>query len=123
MTDRRRFAGRSIVVTGGGSGIGEAAAHAFAGEGGRVRIGELDPAKGRAVVEAITAQGGTALFVQTDATDESAVKALIEQACSAHGPVRHAFNNIGMQRGDGLEGLSLDDWRWTIDICLTSAFL
>ena len=49
MTDRQRFAGRSVVVTGGGSGIGEATAHAFAAEGALVTIAELDPVKGRAV--------------------------------------------------------------------------
>ena len=123
MTDRQRFAGRSVVVTGGGSGIGEATAHAFAAEGALVTIAELDPAKGRAVAEAIAAKGGRALFVETDATHEGAVAAMIEQACAAHGPVRHAFNNIGMSRQGGFEDLSLEDWNWTIGMSLTSAFL
>ena len=112
-----------MVITGGGSGIGEATAHRFAAEGALVTIAELDPVKGRAVSEAIAAKGGTALFVETDATDEAAVKAMIEKACSAHGPVRHAFNNIGMSRHGSIEEVSLEDWNWTVTISLTSVFL
>lgn len=120
---RRRFEGRSVVVTGGGSGIGEATAHAFAAEGGLVTIAELDTTKGRAVADAIAARGGKALFVETDATDEAQVKAMIDAACAAHGPVRHAFNNIGMSRPGGFEDTSLEDWNWTVSMALTSAFL
>jgi len=98
MGDRRRFEGRSVFITGAGSGIGEATAHAFAEEGAKVTIAELDPAKGEAVRDAIRAQGGTALFVATDATDEASVKAAIAAANEAHGPIVHAFNNIGMSR-------------------------
>lgn len=123
MADKRRFEGRSVVITGGGSGIGEATAHGFAAEGALVTIAELDPVKGRAVSEAIAAKGGTALFVETDATDEAAVKAMIGKACAAHGPVRHAFNNIGMSRQGSIEEVRLEDWNWTVTISLTSAFL
>lgn len=123
MTDRRRFEGRSVFITGAGSGIGEATAHRFAQEGGHVTIAELDPAKGEAVRDAIVAAGGKAQFVPTDATDESSVKAAVAAAGAAFGPVRHAFNNIGMSRPGSIEEMSLEDWNWTISISLTSAFL
>lgn len=123
MTDRRRFEGRSIIVTGAGSGIGEGTAHAFAAEGGLVTVAELDPAKGEAVRDAILAAGGTAQFVVTDATDEASVKAMVEAACAAHGPVRHAFNNVGAARLGDLETSSLEDWNWTVNISLTTTFL
>lgn len=120
---RDRFDGRSILVTGAGSGIGEMAARAFAAEGGCVTIAEIDEGKGEAVRDAIRAAGGTAQFVRTDATDEASVKAAIAAACAAHGPVQHAFNNVGMSRLGTLEDLSLDDWNWTVTISLTSVFL
>jgi NAD(P)-dependent dehydrogenase (short-subunit alcohol dehydrogenase family) len=123
MSGTRRFEGRSIIVTGGGSGIGEAAARAFAAEGGLVTIAEIDAENGERVRSAIVARGGRALFVRTDATDEGAVAAMVEAACAAHGPVRHAFNNVGAGMPGSLEDLSLDDWNWTLSISLTSTFL
>lgn len=123
MNGRNRFDGRSVLVTGGGSGIGEMAARAFAAEGGLVTIAEIDEVKGAAVRDAIRAAGGTAQFVRTDATDEASVKAVIAAAGLAHGPIQHAFNNVGMSRLGGLEELSLEDWNWTVTISLTSTFL
>jgi NAD(P)-dependent dehydrogenase (short-subunit alcohol dehydrogenase family) len=123
MSNARRFEGRSVIVTGAGSGIGEAAAMAFAAEGGLVTLAELDPAKGRAVCDAIVADGGKARFIPTDATDEASVKAMIEEACATYGPVRHAFNNVGAAKLGSLEELSLEDWNWTVTVSLTSTFL
>lgn len=120
---QRRFEGRSVIVTGAGSGIGEATARAFAAEGALVTLAELDEAAGIAVRDDILASGGHAQFVQTDATDEQSVRAMIAAAGAANGPVRHAFNNVGMSRFGSLEEMSLEDWDWTLRISLTSVFL
>lgn len=119
----KRFQGRSVVVTGGASGIGEATARAFAEEGAFVTIADLDEARGTKLCEAIQAKGGRAQFIMTDATDEASVRAMIETACAEHGPVRHAFNNVGAARPGTLEDLSREDWDWTLQISLTSVFL
>lgn len=119
----RRFEGRSILVTGGASGIGEATARAFADEGGLVTIADIDVDNGERVRSAIVARGGRALFVPTDATGEASVRSMIDAACAAHGPLRHAFNNVGAGRAGSIEDLSLEDWNWTISISLTSTFL
>lgn len=123
MSSTRRFEGRSVVVTGAASGIGEAAARAFAAEGALVALADRDTERGEAVCDAIAADGGTARFIYTDGTDEASVKAMIEAACAAHGPVAHAFNNIGAARPGTIEDLGLEDWNWTIQISLTSTFL
>jgi NAD(P)-dependent dehydrogenase (short-subunit alcohol dehydrogenase family) len=123
LMDRRRFEERSVIVTGAGSGIGEATAHAFAAEGALVTIAELDASKGQAVCDAILAKGGKAQFVQTNATDEASIKAMVDAAVEAHGPVRHAFNNVGGERAGTIEGLTLDDWNFTLSLSLTSVFL
>jgi NAD(P)-dependent dehydrogenase (short-subunit alcohol dehydrogenase family) len=119
----QRFTDRSIVVTGGASGIGQATAIAFAREGGRVTIADLDEARGAAVAEEIRAAGGTAQFVRIDATDEGQVADLIARAGAAHGPVRHAFNNVGLSRHGSIETMTREDWDWTIGVSLTSSWL
>lgn len=118
-----RFSGRSIVVTGGGSGIGHATALAFAREGGCVTIADLDATHGAAVAAEIVDAGGTAQFVLTDATDEAQVAALLARASDSYGPVRHAFNNVGLSRPGSIETTTREDWDWTLQVSLTSTFL
>ena len=63
--------GKTALVTGAGSGIGAAIAHALAGAGARVIVTDLDEAGGRATVESIARSSGTASFVRLDVTDET----------------------------------------------------
>jgi len=118
-----RFADRSVLVTGGASGIGRATALAFAREGGRVAIADLDEAAGAKVAAEIASSGGQAHFIRADATDEAAVIAMIAEAGTVHGPIRHAFNNVGYSRPGTLETSTREDWDWTIAISVTSTFL
>ena len=85
--------GRSIVVTGAGSGIGAAAARMVAAAGGLVTLADLDQSAGEAVLAEIEAAGGTARFVPCDIADESAVRALVTAAVTAFGRLDGAFNN------------------------------
>lgn len=86
-------------------------------------IGDLDAERGAAVVAEIAATGGIARFLRTDATEEADVGALVEAACAAHGPLRHAFNNVGLSRHGLLETMTRADWDWTLGVSLTSTFL
>ncbi|MGB9752096.1 glucose 1-dehydrogenase [Roseiflexus castenholzii] len=89
------FDERVVLITGGGSGIGRATALAFGRHGARVVVGNRDRDAGEATVAAIQAMGGTALFVPTDVTRPTAVRALIDAAVETFGRLDVAFNNAG----------------------------
>jgi len=123
VTTFGRFSGRSVFVTGGGAGLGRAIALAFAREGAKVAIAELNADAGRSVVDEITAAGGEAMLVVTDATDETAICDAIDAAVRANGPIQHAINNVGAPRGSSIVGTTLEEWDWAMRISLTSTFL
>lgn len=95
MTSTTGIESRVVLVTGGGSGIGRAAAMAFAAKGAKVVIGNRNQEAGLAVVAEIEAAGGTALFQTTDVGNETDVKRLVEMAVDSFGQLDFAFNNAG----------------------------
>lgn len=123
MNEARRFTGRPVLITGGASGIGRATALAFAREGALVTIGDLDADGGAELVALIRTAGGVAQFQHTDATSEADIIALVAASVAAHGPLAHAFNNVGLSRPGGIEEMSRADWDWTLSISLTATFL
>jgi NAD(P)-dependent dehydrogenase (short-subunit alcohol dehydrogenase family) len=84
------------VITGGGTGIGRAAALALARAGAAVVLGNRSPETGQSVVQEITARGGRAVFLRTDVSKKADVKALIDHAVARFGRLDLAFNNAGM---------------------------
>jgi 3-oxoacyl-[acyl-carrier protein] reductase len=90
-----RFQGKSVVVTGAGSGFGEAIAIRFAQEGGRVVVADVNEENGRRVASAIAAEGGAAHFVCADVSRAAEVKAMIAEAVSAFGGLDVLVNNAG----------------------------
>ena len=89
------FSGKVALVTGGSRGIGRATALLFAQSGAKVVIGDVDPA-GSETVETIKRDGGEAIFVKTDVSDEGDVKNLIATAVKTYGGLHCAFNNAGV---------------------------
>lgn len=93
-----RFADKSIIVTGAGSGIGRAAALLFACEGGRVIAADITDAVDD-TASAIAEAGGTARAIRMDAGSEEDVVRAVALACEAHGGLNVMFANAGISGG------------------------
>lgn len=94
MTDR--LVGKTIVVTGGASGIGAGISRGLAHEGANVVIADLNLDAAQEVVDTIAADGGSASAVRVDVTDRAAVAEGIRQAVDTYGRLDAYFNNAGM---------------------------
>jgi len=94
-----RFDGKSVIVTGGGSGIGAATARAFAAQGAAVMIGDINVRAGEAVAADIRASGHEAAFTAVDTTKKASVEALVAAAVAAHGKLDVVFANAGVFDG------------------------
>ncbi|MBI2466449.1 MAG: SDR family NAD(P)-dependent oxidoreductase [Candidatus Rokubacteria bacterium] len=112
------FEGRVAVVTGGASGIGRALALAFAREGARVVVADVDEPEAAAAARAIEAGGGEALAVRTDVSDRAQVVALADRAFARFGAVHVLCNNAGVVVHGGLEAATHHDWAWLIGVNL-----
>jgi NAD(P)-dependent dehydrogenase (short-subunit alcohol dehydrogenase family) len=116
--------GKVALVTGGGSGIGRAAALAFAREKALVALAGRDERKGGETVSMIEASGGSAFFLKTDVAKESDVKRLVDETVSRYGRLDYAFNNAGIDgRKAELIDLAEAEWDEIVDINLKGTFL
>jgi len=115
-----RFAGRIVVVTGGGSGIGLETARRFAAKGAQVVVVDRDAAAAEAAVAAI---GGDHRAVAMDVTDEAGWTDLAAAIAAAHGRLDVLVNNAGIAPIRAIADTSLDQWRTTIAVNLDSVFL
>ena len=87
--------GKSIVVMGGGSGVGRATSLRFAEEGAKVVVADVDLDRAKGTVQLIEEAGGTALADQCDVSQEADVEATIALAVSNFGRLDIIFNNVG----------------------------
>jgi 2,5-dichloro-2,5-cyclohexadiene-1,4-diol dehydrogenase 1 len=117
--------GKSVIVTGGGSGIGASAAKLLAEAGCHVTVGDLNEEGGREVVARINKSGkGKAQFIRTNVAQEDDVRALVAGAEKSYGKLDAAINSAGVaQRGVPLTSLSLADWDRVHGINLRGMFL
>ncbi len=118
-----RFAGRTVLITGSGSGIGRVMAKRFAAEGGAIVIADLLEDRAREVAAEIEADGARALALRADATVAADVEAMVRAAEDGFGPVDVPVNNAFSCEGDNV--VLMDEATWDGDIAgvLKSAFL
>ena len=118
MSERDReqsLAGRRALVTGGASGIGRATVKRLAAEGAAVvvdYVGEADPAD--VLVGEVERDGGRAIAIEADVSDEEQVDAMFARARDELGPVDLLVNNAGAERPFALVDMPLEEWNETI---------
>lgn len=116
--------GKSVVVTGGASGIGEAVSRMVAKAGASVTIADLNIDRGQQVAEAINAEGGNAQFIQTNIGDEASVAAMVDAAVTKYGKLDGACNAAGVpQMGKKLAEVSIEEWDRCHNINLRGLFI
>ena len=94
-----KLEGKVIIVTGGSTGIGYAAARRCVAEGAAVLIADINEAAGSQAAAELSAGGGRAHFLLTDVTSAAAVEASVKTAVSRYGRLDGAFNNAGIDGG------------------------
>jgi len=111
------------LITGAGSGIGQAAAIRFAEEGAVVVIGDINEKAARETVDQITAQGGKASCRYVDVAKSESVQDYINKAVADYGKIDILFSNAGMEVYTSVAQTSEDDWDRMININLKGVFL
>ena len=114
-----RLEGRVALVIGGASGLGRASAQACADDGARVMIADLNAQSGREAAAAIGRNGGTASFVEVDATDEESVRAGVEATVREFGNLEILVNSAG---GGAPASDEREPWHFVIDIFLKAPY-
>lgn len=113
------LAGRTAVVTGASSGIGEATAERLAALGAKVAVIARRKDKLDALAARIAAAGGTVLAVPLDVTDREAVRTAAGHVCEQLGPASLVFANAGVQLISAIDELQVEDWQRQIDLNIT----
>lgn len=119
----RLFDSQTIIVTGGGSGIGRCTAHELASRGARVVLVGRNIEKLEAVQKEIQTDGGDAAWYSCDIREEQAVHDLVRSVVEKHGRIGGLVNNAGGQYLAPLEKISLKGWNAVVSTNLTGGFL
>lgn len=115
--------GKTVIITGGASGIGEAAVRLFASSGANVVVSDIDSTKGNKLVNEIREVDGIASFFKTDVAVAQQMEALVNYAVDTYGKLDIAVNNAGIGgEQNAIADMSIEGWEKVISINLNSLF-
>lgn len=121
--EKRRFEGKTVIVTGAASGIGLATAKRFGQEGARVVIADLSQQHAEQAVQEVKAAGAPdALALACDVSNEAQVNACVAETVGHFGGLDVVVNNAGLMTFEPLTELSGDDWRRVLGVDLLGTF-
>jgi meso-butanediol dehydrogenase/(S,S)-butanediol dehydrogenase/diacetyl reductase len=118
-----RFQGHGVLVTGGGSGIGQQVCYAAAQEGGRIAVGDLDLDRAEGTAAEIRRRKGEAHAFQVNVADPDSVSAFVAAAETALGRLDVLVNSAGIREIVSVLDLPFDEWQRVINVNLTGTFL
>lgn len=118
-----RLAGKTAVITGGAAGMGRTTSLAFAREGARVAILDIQKQAGEEVAESIRQDGGTAVFIQADVSSAAQVDTAFDRVAETLGAYDVLFNHAGTITVKPLHESTEEDYDRLMDINVRSAFL
>ena len=119
----QRLAGKRVLITAAGSGIGRASAELFAEHGAAIAVADIDGARAAETVAAIVAAGGRAVAIEADVSKGPAVRAMVDRTRSELGGIDVLFNNAGIGKRGKAHELEEADWDRIMDVTLKSVFL
>jgi NAD(P)-dependent dehydrogenase (short-subunit alcohol dehydrogenase family) len=114
----RELAGKTAFVTGGAEGIGLALGRAFAEAGMKVMLADIETEALSAAVTSLHNVGPEVRGVRCDVADPAAVDRAAKETIEAFGKVHVVCNNAGVAAAGGIDNISLDNWRWVLDVNL-----
>lgn len=118
-----RLRGKQCIITGAGSGIGQAAAVLFAREGARVAAADLDLGAARRTVEEIQAGGGEGLPVQVDVSAADQIQRMMQEVLAAYGRIDVLVNNAGYGFAATVEETTEEAWDGIVAVNLKGVYL
>jgi 3-hydroxybutyrate dehydrogenase len=118
-----KLKGKSVLITGGGSGIGKSIAEAFATAGSRITIADVNLSAAEAAADQINSSGGVASAVEMDVANEDQVNAGVEQTLRKFGALDVLISNAGVQIIHPIIEFPFSDWRKVLAVHLDGAFL
>ena len=114
----RELSGKTAFVTGGASGIGFALGAAFAQAGMKVMLADIETGALAEAVKRLHDFGHNVRGVACDVADPASVERAAKASYEAFGKVHVVCNNAGVAEAGGIDNISLDNWRWVLDVNL-----